>query len=146
LRPVSFNRVLQSGPEGIADWADFVHELHELTPRSLCELMILRTAQQFPACQEWRDQLRAALESTDARADELARWRFSRVFTPAERAALALVDDVAAGRTDELTRQAIKANFTPAEEAELVLIATFYCYSMVPKGCALPGLNVSKAF
>jgi alkylhydroperoxidase family enzyme len=134
-RILNLYRVLGHQPEMLKAWIDFAYRLRLActTPRTLRELMILRTAQLASSSYEWHQHRIMAKEAgvPEHKVAELAMWRASSAFDARERAALALTEDMVAGRLADETHAAAAAVFSPAEMIELVLTAGYYC--MVPR-------------
>jgi alkylhydroperoxidase family enzyme len=124
-------RVLAASPGMLDAWIDFAWRLRleAETPRALRELMILRGAQLSGAAYEWAHHRPMALAAgvEEAQIAALADWPDSDRFTPAERAALRLTEEITAGgAASEAAMDELKAHFTPAEVVELTLTASFY--------------------
>ncbi|MEM1314840.1 MAG: carboxymuconolactone decarboxylase family protein [Pseudomonadota bacterium] len=122
---------LGAAPGMLKAWIDFAWtlRLEAKTDRALRELIILRGAQVAGAVYEWAHHLDMALEAGvgQAKLDALKTWRGSDLFSPAERAALAMAEEVAEGPgASAETLEALKARFTQEQVAELVLTASFY--------------------
>jgi len=124
-------RVLGHAPAMLRAWLDFAWplRLHAKTPRAIRELLILRGAQRSQVEYEWVHHVPMALAAgvPQAKVDALAAWRESALFDDAERAVLALADEVSdgpgasAGCVAELRR-----HFDDSAVVELVLTASFY--------------------
>ena len=95
----------------------------------------MRTAQRNSADYEWRHHYPMALEhgvDPDQLA-ELDQWPGSDRFGPAQRAALAMAEELAGGTTlSDAGWAALAEHFDEVERVELVLTAAFYaCVSRV---------------
>jgi AhpD family alkylhydroperoxidase len=128
--PVNLYRALGNHPALAAAWTEFANSIRHdsRTPRTLRELMILRTAQIARSHYEWAQHLKMARKAgvSENQIDELEAWRESRHFDARERAALALTEGVMAGDvTDEIYAEATK-HFSHSEYVELCLTAAFY--------------------
>jgi alkylhydroperoxidase family enzyme len=128
--PVNLYRALGNQPGLAAAWTEFANAIRHdsRTPRSLREIMILRTAQLARSEYEWAHHLRMARKAgvSEAKIAALAGWRDSREFDARERAAILLTEAVmACNVTDEVHAEA-KKHFSDAEYVELSLTAGFY--------------------
>ncbi|MFO7856678.1 MAG: carboxymuconolactone decarboxylase family protein [Paracoccaceae bacterium] len=124
-------RVLAAAPWMLDAWIDFAWRLRleTTTPRALRELMILRGAQLSGAVYEWAHHRRMALDAgvPEAKIAALADWTASDLFTPAERAALSVTEEITAGPgASEAAMTELKAHFAPEAVVELTLTASFY--------------------
>jgi alkylhydroperoxidase family enzyme len=128
-------RALGNNPPLLGAWIELAWGLreHAGTPRSMRELMILRSAQIHGAGYQWDDHLRMAFDAgvTEAQVEALDSWRASPFFDPATRAALALMEQMIEGMVGEETLKELAAHFDPTERVELIVTAGFYC--MVPR-------------
>jgi alkylhydroperoxidase family enzyme len=128
---VNLYRALAHAPQLLKAWIDFAWALRERcdTPRSLRELVILRTAQRMLSQYEWHQHRRMAAEAgvDEHQVAELAMWRTSPAFTDAERAALALTDALVDGHVPDQVNTALAEHFDPQARVELTLTAAFYC-------------------
>jgi alkylhydroperoxidase family enzyme len=129
-RPVNLYRALGNQPALVAAWTEFFNALrHESrTPRSLRELMILRTAQLARSEYEWAHHLGMARSAgvRESQLGALAQWRDSAEFDGRERAALELAEAVAACRVTDAVHAAAKRHFDDGEYVELSLTAAAY--------------------
>jgi alkylhydroperoxidase family enzyme len=128
-------RALANAPAITRAWLEFIWALRDDcdTPRSLRELVILRTAVRHESAYEWHHH--AAMAQTAGvdpdRLEAVRSWQASAAFDDSERAALALTDAICdAAVTDEVWRTAAD-RFTPSELVELVVTAATYV--MVPR-------------
>ncbi|HZB83612.1 MAG TPA: carboxymuconolactone decarboxylase family protein [Rubrobacteraceae bacterium] len=84
---VNLYRALAHAPRLLGAWIDFARALREHcdTPRSLRELIILRTAQRMLSQYEWHQHRRMAMEAgvDEHQVAELPMWRTSPAFTEA---------------------------------------------------------------
>lgn len=128
--PVNLYRALGNHPGLVAAWTEFANAIRHdsRTPRSLRELMILRTAQIARSEYEWAHHLRMARKAgvPEAQVAALAGWRDSTAFDDRERAALALTEGVMACNVTDEVHAEVKRHFTDTEFVELSLTAAFY--------------------
>jgi AhpD family alkylhydroperoxidase len=99
------------------------------SPAGVRELMILRVSQLLECAYQFDHHVpRARAAGVDDRAIEaLAAWRQSDVHGPAERAALAVAEELTVdGRVAARTHEELAEHFAPDEIVELVLTASFY--------------------
>jgi len=113
-----------------------------VSDRSLRELVITRTAQRNHIDYEWRHHYPMALEFgvTEDQLAALDDWAQSDLFSPVERAALAVADELTAGTeiSDEAWA-ALSSHLDPAQCLEIVITAAFYaCVSRVLGGLKIP--------
>jgi 4-carboxymuconolactone decarboxylase len=131
VRQVNLYRALAHAPKLLNAWISFAWTLREHceTPRSLRDLIVLRTAQRTLSQYEWHQHRRMAAEAGvgDHQVAELAMWRTSPAFTAAERAALALTDALVDGHVSDQINTALAAHFDEKARVELTLTAAFYC-------------------
>lgn len=124
-------RALGNAPAMLKAWVDLAWplRLEAATSRALRELMIMRVAVLTGAAFEWEAHWPAAL-AAGARETQLAGlndWRTSDEFTPTERLALRLVDEmIDDGATSEGTVADLRREFDDGECVELILTAGFY--------------------
>ncbi len=128
--PVNLYRALGNHPGLVAAWTEFANAIRHdsRTPRSLRELMILRTAQIARSEYEWAHHLRMARKAgvEEAKIEALAGWRGSTLFDARERAALALTEAVMACDVPDAVHAEARRHFSDAEYVELSLTAAFY--------------------
>lgn len=128
--PVNLYRALGNHPGLVAAWTEFANAIRHdsRTPRSLRELMILRTAQIARSEYEWAHHLRMARKAgvPEAQIAALVGWRESPAFDARERAALALTEGVMACNVTDAVHEEVKRHFSDAEFVELSLTAAFY--------------------
>ena len=128
--PVNLYHALGNHPGLAAAWTEFANSIRHdsKTPRSLRELMILRTAQIARSEYEWAHHLRMARKAgvPEAQIAALAGWRDSKAFDAKERAALALTEGVMACDVSDAVHAEVKKHFSDAEFVELSLTAGFY--------------------
>lgn len=129
-RPPNLYKALANHPALVAAWTEFSRTLrHDTrTPRSLRELVILRGAQLMRSEYEWAQHLAMARKAgvSEAQIRELPSWKTSSSFTPREKAALALAEDVTRGKvSDEVYAEAMR-HFDHHDYVELALVAAFY--------------------
>jgi len=129
-RPINLYRALANQPALLGAWIDFASALRYQcgTPRALRELLILRIAQLCRSDYQWLQHVAPARAAgAGERIEALEGWRESPLFSPRERAALALAEAITGGDVDEPTHAAAAALFDPAELTELVVTSGFYC-------------------
>lgn len=135
VRPLNLYRVLANAPALLEAWIGFAYTLRSAcrTPRSLRELIILRTALLQQSAYEWEQHRKMAREAgvPEEQVAELGMWTTSRVFDAKERAALALTDAIVGGTVDDATHAELMRHFDREEALELTVTAAFYC--MVPR-------------
>jgi len=98
-------------------------------PRSLVELVILRTAQVVGCDYVWERHLSLARAGglTDAQIAETAQWPASNLFTPAQKTALGFAEQVARGApVDDRAFAALRQEFSAREIVELTMQIGFY--------------------
>jgi 4-carboxymuconolactone decarboxylase len=131
VRQVNLYRALAHAPKLLEARISFAWTLREHceTPRSLRELIILRTAQRMLSQYEWHQHRRMAAEAGvgEHQVAELTMWRTSPAFTAAERAALALTDALVDGHVSDQINTALAVHFDEKARVELTLTAAFYC-------------------
>jgi alkylhydroperoxidase family enzyme len=129
-KPVNLYRLLGNQPALVAAWTEFFAALRyeSRTPRTLREIMILRTAQLARSEYEWAHHLTMARTAgvREAQIAALADWRASRQFDERERAALALTEAVTACRMSDAVHAEAKRHFSNADYVELCLTAAAY--------------------
>jgi 4-carboxymuconolactone decarboxylase len=124
-------RTLGHAPAMLGAWIDFAWSLRfdATTDRALRELMILRIAQLTSADYEWNAHRRLArtVGVSDDQVDALATWRESQLFSAAERAALAMTEELTSdAEVSDGTWDALAAEFGSHDLVELVLTTAFY--------------------
>jgi alkylhydroperoxidase family enzyme len=142
-RQVNLYRSLAHTPDLLDAWIDWAWALREKcsTPRSLRELMILRTAVVMRSGYEWHQHVVMAEQAgvTRAQVEAIAAWQTSDLYDDAERAALMLTDAMLTGQVTDAVHDEVARHFTESERVELVLTAGFY--AMVPRvldACRVP--------
>ena len=142
-RQVNLYRSLAHTPDLLDAWIDWAWALREkcTTPRSLRELMILRTAVVMRSEYEWHQHVAMAEKAGVPREKVLAiaAWQTSDLFDEAERAALMLTDSMLTGNVSDAVHEQVARHFSESERVELVLTAGFY--AMVPRvldACRVP--------
>lgn len=98
-------------------------------PRSLVELMILRTAQLLNSDYEWQQHLPMALAHglTQQKIDALAGWRTSPLFSDAEGAALLFCEAIVNGTEPEAADfSRLRRHYSSREIVELALLVSHY--------------------
>jgi 4-carboxymuconolactone decarboxylase len=113
--------------------------------RSLAEIVVLRTAQVADCDYVFGRHLPLARAAgvTEQQIAEVARWRDSATFTPAQKAALGFTEQVARGTpTDDGTFAGLRRNFSPREIVELSMLIAFYVSTAIfVKALAVPDEN-----
>ncbi|MDQ2966447.1 MAG: carboxymuconolactone decarboxylase family protein [Chloroflexota bacterium] len=134
-RPVNLYRALANHPDLLAAWIEFAWSIRQKpgTPRRLRELMIVHGAA-LTGCEYELAHHRVMAGRSGVSEEELgalAGWRASADFSPAERAALALMEAMVEGSVSDAVNFELARHFNAAERVELVLTAGLYC--MVPR-------------
>ena len=142
-RQVNLYRSLAHAPDLLSAWIDWAWALRERcsTPRSLREIMILRTAVVMRSDYEWQQHVAMASNAgvSDEKIRGIAAWQTSNQYDPAERAALMLTDAMLTGNVPDGVHAELAEHFSDSERVELVLTAGFY--AMVPRvldACRVP--------
>jgi 4-carboxymuconolactone decarboxylase len=142
-KQVNLYRSLAHTPELLQAWIDWAWALRERcqTPRSLRELMILRTAVVMRSEYEWQQHVTVAQDAgvSTEKVQAVAAWQTSSLYDPHERAALMLTDAMLTGNVGDAVHDELARHFTDRERVELVLTAGFY--AMVPRvldACRVP--------
>lgn len=142
-RQVNLYRSLAHAPDLLSAWIDWAWALRErcTTPRSLREIMILRTAVVMRSEYEWQQHVAMAENAgvPDEKIRGVAAWQTSDRYDPAERAALMLTDAMLTGNVPDGVHAELAEHFSDSERVELVLTAGFY--AMVPRvldACRVP--------
>lgn len=134
-RPLNLYKVLANAPKMLRAWVEMAYavRLDCQTPRTLRELMILRTAQMQDSAYEWHQHRIMAREAgvPELQVAELSMWRHSRAFDARERAALAFTEAIVACDVDDAAHAALARHFSAEECLELAMTAAYYC--MVPR-------------
>jgi AhpD family alkylhydroperoxidase len=133
--PLNLYRILANHTPLLEAWCAFAYALRAdcTLPRSLREIMILRTAIRHNCAYEWIQHERMAL-TAGVTTEEIAAihdWQPSNAFSDRARAALLLTDAMFDNHLGEGTEQSIRQWFSDAEMIELILTAGFYM--MVPR-------------
>jgi alkylhydroperoxidase family enzyme len=132
--PGEFWTVLANVPEivthSLAFAKDFVRSTDRELSRAEREVLIVRTAFNNESKFEY-SQHRKFLRATgypEDKAAEIPVWTTSAVFTPAERALLALADEIslAGGRSQDGTFERLREHFSDAAIVEAVYLAAQY--------------------
>jgi alkylhydroperoxidase family enzyme len=114
-------------------------------PRSLAELAILRAAQVIASDYVFTRHLPLALENgvTERQLAELGHWTDSAAFTPAQKAALGFVENIAQRRpVDDGAFAELRRDFSPREIVELTMLVGFYVSTAIVIGAlAVPDEN-----
>ena len=136
-------RVLGNAPAMLRGWLDFAWPLRldAKTPRMLRELIILRGAWASQTHYEWLHHVpMAAAAGVSAQQIEAVKaWQDSALFSPAERAALQMADEVTLG--DGASAECIarlREHYSDEASTELVLTSCFYvCVSRFLKSAGV---------
>ncbi len=137
-------RQLAHAPELLEAWIAFAWPLRHaaVTDRGLRELLILRVAQLQGADYEWRHHWQMAIDCGvgPEALDALARWQQDPEFSPSERAALRMADELTVdGGLSDTTWSELCKHFNERSRVELILTTSFYaCVSRVLKGLLTP--------
>jgi alkylhydroperoxidase family enzyme len=137
-------RTLGQSPVLLEKWIDWSWTLRAdcVSDRSLRELVIARTAQRNRVDYEWRHHYPMALEFgvSEAQLEALDGWVDSDLFSPLERAALAVADELTAGtEVSEAVWAELSSHLDARQCLEVVLTAAFYaCVSRVLGGLQIP--------
>ena len=142
-KQVNLYRSLAHTPDLLHAWIDWAWALREkcATPRSLREIMILRTAVVMRSEYEWHQHL-AMAQSAGVSSEKIAAisaWQSSELFDGPERAALMLTDAMLTGSVPDAVHDELAEHFSDSDRVELVLTAGFY--AMVPRvldACRVP--------
>ena len=128
--PIALYRVLAHSPLMLRAYAGLARGLRyeAQTPRTLRELMILRTAQLTGSQYEWAHHraMAAASGVPEEKVRELADWRASTRFDADERAALGAVEEIHDVALSDDAFAALERAVGAAATVELVLLASFY--------------------
>ena len=134
-KQVNLYRALSHSPELVRAWMDFIWALRDVsgTPRSLRELVILRTAVRHESPYEWHHHvvMAEAAGVSAVQIEELTNWTESAAFDETERAALALTDAICNGTVSSEERATAMRFFDNRALVEVVLTAA--AYVMVPR-------------
>jgi AhpD family alkylhydroperoxidase len=111
-------------------------------PRPLTELVILRVAQMTACPYETAQHLPLARSAglSEQKIADVAAWRQSAAFTPAEKAALAFAETAAhAQPADDNEFAELQCHFSPREIVELTMLIGFYVSTAILiKALAIP--------
>ncbi|NNE41890.1 MAG: carboxymuconolactone decarboxylase family protein [Marinicaulis sp.] len=127
-----FYRVLAWSPELVRSWSAFAWSLRFdlAASRKLRELLVVRIASLLKATYEYEHHLQMAVCEgvTEEQVSALSDWKSSALFDHAEKAVLALADDLALtpGATLE-TMAALRGQFSERDCVELLVTGAFYC-------------------
>ena len=134
-RPINLYHCLASNPALLRAWIEFAWAIRNqcTTPRRLRELMIVRGSQicrsEYELAHHWA--LALAAGASQVELDALEGWRDSKLFEPAERAALAFMEGVVGLSVSDEVSAELSRHFSDSERVELTLTAG--AYSMVPR-------------
>jgi alkylhydroperoxidase family enzyme len=111
-------------------------------PRALAELAILRAAQVIDSRYVFTRHLPLARQSgvTELQLNELAHWRDSAAFTPAQKAAIGFAETIARGAPlGEPAFAELRRDFSPRAIVELTMVVGFYLSTAIfIKALAVP--------
>lgn len=137
-------RVLANAPALLDAWVGFAWRLRAecTTARDLRELLIMRVGQLTRASYEWQQHWPMALAAgvSEDKLRALADWRAASVYSPIERAGLAMADELTTdGSLTDATYGELARFVEHDEMIELVLTVAFYnCVSRVLLGIGVP--------
>jgi len=128
--PIALYRVLAHSPLLLRAYGGLARGLRyeAQTPRTLRELMILRTAQLTSSQYEWAHH-RAMAEAAGVPAEQvaaLAQWRTSDLFDESERAALGAVEGIHDIALSDEAFAELERTAGAGATVELVLLSAFY--------------------
>lgn len=134
-RPLNLYRILANAPAMLDAWLAFAYAIRGecSLPRSLREIVILRTAHLHCSAYEWaqHEPMARAAGVTEAQIRAVPFWQQSDAFSARERAALELTGALSDCTLTTWTEQAVHALFSDAEMIELIMTIGFYM--MVPR-------------
>jgi alkylhydroperoxidase family enzyme len=134
-RPGNLHRIMANQPEVLDAWVRFNSALKAgwHLSAALRELMILRIALALKSEFLWHHHEGAALRSgvRQDQLDQLRNWRQATAFSDVEMAALALVDDMAAGHLGNTAVEKLAQHFNAGSVIEMVGTAAYWM--MVPR-------------
>jgi alkylhydroperoxidase family enzyme len=137
-------RALGAAPRMLEAWVGFAWRLRANceTSRALRELVILRVAESRHSLYELQQHRRMATEAgvSQERQDAVCHWREASIFTPAERSALAVADELIDFRdVSGEAFEALRDSVGDAGAIEVVLTASFYeCVATFLTAVAIP--------
>jgi 4-carboxymuconolactone decarboxylase len=100
-----------------------------MLPRSLAEIVVLRTAQLVDCDYVWGRHLPLARAAgvTEQQIAEIAHWPDSAAFAPPQKAALGFAEKAARGATiEDATFSGLRQSFSDREIVELTMLVAFY--------------------
>jgi alkylhydroperoxidase family enzyme len=122
---------LARAPHIFKGWSEFAWPMRKdsTSPRYIRELAIIRVLQITKADNEFvyhaGMSLRAGLKQTQV--DALDKWRTASVFSPRERAVLAVAEEIAIGpAASESCMRELKNHFSDSEVLEITMTSCFY--------------------
>jgi 4-carboxymuconolactone decarboxylase len=128
--PIALYRVLAHSPLLLRAYSGLAQGLRyeAQAPRTLRELMILRTAQLTSSQYEWAHHraMAQAAGVPEEQVQELAQWRTSDRFDERERAALGAVEGIHEVALGEQAFAELERTLGAAATVELVLLSAFY--------------------
>lgn len=131
---LNLHRMMAHAPELMKASRDFamLFRRDTMIPRTLIEIVILRTAQVVGVGYIWQRHLGYARECgvTEQQIEEIAHWPDSAAFTPAQKAALGFAEN-AALRTPiaDAAFATLRRNFSPREIVEIAMLVGFYVWT-----------------
>jgi alkylhydroperoxidase family enzyme len=137
-------RILANAPQFVNGWIDMAWMLRReaTVDEGVRELAIMRKAYLHSVDYLWRHHWRLAVKAgvTPGKLVAVPQWRDSAEFTPAERAALEMVDELTAEcRLSPKVWQGLRQQFTDREAVELIVIIAFYsCASQTLASLQVP--------
>ena len=137
-------RSLAHAPQFVNGWIDMAWMLRReaTVDEGVRELAIMRKAYLHNVDYLWRHHWRLAVKAgvTSGKLEAVPQWRDSAEFTPAERAAFEMVDELTAEcRLSPKVWQGLRQQFTDQEAVELIVIVGFYsCASETLAGLQVP--------
>jgi alkylhydroperoxidase family enzyme len=127
---INLYRALANAPDMLRAYLGMAWglRLDPQTPRTLRELVILRGAQVAESEYEWEHHIRMARSAgvPEEQIEAVGAWRDADVFSPAERAALALAEELGRGSVSQATSAELARHFSTPERVELIVTGSFY--------------------
>ncbi|HEX6518571.1 MAG TPA: carboxymuconolactone decarboxylase family protein [Streptosporangiaceae bacterium] len=137
-------RALAHAPQFVNGWIDMAWMLRRdaTVDEGVRELAITRKAYLDNGDYLWRHHWKLAVKAgvTPGKLEAVSHWRDSAEFTPAERAAFEMVDELTAEcRLSPEVWQGLRQQFTDREAVELVVIVAWYsCVSQTLASLRVP--------
>jgi len=128
---LNLHRMMAHAPQLMKASGDMamVFRQEAMLPRSLAELVVLRTAQVVSCDYVFARHLPLARAAgvTEQQIEEVARGPDSAAFTPAQRAALSFAEKAAGGAPiEDGVFAALRSSYSPREIVELTMLVGFY--------------------